>query len=111
MSSRLSVAAEAELDGIWYYVATESGSMDLADRFIENLTRHFLLLAERPHLGRRRDNDLRPGIRSYPVGRYLILYRTDGQDVLILHVIQGKPRRSSTLGELAAVRGPCKSSR
>ena len=33
MAHRVSPEAEAELDGIWYYIATESGSMDVADRF------------------------------------------------------------------------------
>jgi hypothetical protein len=41
MAHRLSPEAEAELDGIWYYIATESGSMDVADRFIDSLTRRF----------------------------------------------------------------------
>ncbi len=30
MSHRVSPEAEAELDGIWYYIAKESGSMDVA---------------------------------------------------------------------------------
>ncbi len=37
-------------------------------------------------VGRARD-DLRAGLRSYPVGRYLIIYRANGPDVLILHII------------------------
>jgi plasmid stabilization system protein ParE len=28
-------------------------------------------------------------MRSFPVGQYLILYRIDHQDVLILHVVRG----------------------
>jgi plasmid stabilization system protein ParE len=42
-----------------------------------------------PHLGRRRDEDLRPGLRSFPVGEYAIIYRVETEDVLILHVIHG----------------------
>jgi len=89
MAHRLSPEAEAELEGIWYYIATESGSMDVADRFIDPLTGRFYLLAMSPYMGRRRDEDLRPGIRSFAVGKYLILYRVDGEDVLILHVVRG----------------------
>jgi toxin ParE1/3/4 len=89
MAHRLSSEAEAELDGIWYYIATESGSPDIADRFIDSLTDHFYLLSHNPYIGRRRDEDLRPGIRSLPVGEYVILYRVQEDDVLILHVIRG----------------------
>jgi toxin ParE1/3/4 len=89
MAHRLSPEAEAELDDIWFYIATESGSMEVADRFIDSLTRRFYLLATNPHIGRRRDHDLRPGMRSFPVGNYLILYRIDQADVLILHVVRG----------------------
>ncbi len=89
MAHRFSPEAEDELDSIWHYIATESGSIDVADRFIESFTKHFPLLARTPHLGRRRDEDLRPGMRSLAVGKYLILYRIDGEDVLILHVVRG----------------------
>lgn len=42
-----------------------------------------------PQMGRRREEDLRPGLRSFAVGAYVILYRTDAEDVLILRVIRG----------------------
>lgn len=89
MAHRLSAEAEAELDGIWEYIATESGSMDIADRFIDGMTRQFYLLAMHPYLGRRRDDELRVGTRSFLFGSYLILYRVEGNDVLILHVVRG----------------------
>ncbi len=31
--------------------------------------------ASYPNLGRARDEDLRPGLRSFPVGEYVIIYR------------------------------------
>lgn len=89
MPHRLSTEAEAELDAIWYYVATESGSIETADRLIDNLTKRFHLLATNPHLGRRRDDDLAPGLRSFPVGECLIFYRIDQPDVLVLHIVRG----------------------
>ena len=89
MAHRLSPQAEAELDNIWYYVAKESGSIGIADRLIESITERFYLLSRYPHIGRRRDHDLRPGLRSFPVGEYLIIYRAEGEDVLILHVMRG----------------------
>ena len=45
------------------------------------------MLSEHPHVGRPRDEDLRSGLRSFPVGRYVIIYRVENEDVLILHVI------------------------
>ncbi len=39
-------------------------------------------------MGRLRD-DLRPGLRSFPIGEYLIIYRIEDEDVLILHVTHG----------------------
>ena len=47
---RLSPEAKAELDDIWYYVATESGSIEIADGSSTNITSRFLLLARRPYL-------------------------------------------------------------
>jgi toxin ParE1/3/4 len=89
MAHRLALEAEAELDDIWYYVAKESGSIDIADRLVDSITERFYLLARHPHIGRRRDEDLRPGLRSFPVGEYVIIYRVEEDEVLILHVYRG----------------------
>ena len=89
MAHRLAPEAEADLEGIWYYVASQSGSMEVADRLIDALTERFYLLASYPQLGRRRDEDLRPGLRSFPVGEYVIIYRVDDGNVLILYVMRG----------------------
>lgn len=98
MAHRLSPEAEAELDGIWWYIAKESGSADVADRFITSLTERFYLLALSPYIGRRRDDDLRPGMRSFPVGEYVILYRIEEGDVFILHVVRGSRNIEALFG-------------
>ena len=89
MAHRVAPQAEAELDDIWYYVAKESGSIEIADRLIDSITERFYLLACHPHIGRPRDEDLRPGLRSFPAGEYVIIYRVEEQDVRILHVFRG----------------------
>ena len=61
MAHRVAPEAEAELDNIWYYVAKESGSVEIADRLIDSITERFYLLACHPHIGRHRDEDLRLG--------------------------------------------------
>jgi toxin ParE1/3/4 len=89
MGFHLLPEAEADLDDIWLYVARESGSADTANRLIDTITERFWLIAQYPQIGRRRDHDFRPGMRSFPVGEYLIIYRAEGDNVLILHVMRG----------------------
>ena len=74
MAHRLALTAEADLDGIWLYVAKKSGSMKIADGLIDSITERFYLLSRYPHIGRRRDRDLRPGLRSFFAGEFVILY-------------------------------------
>jgi toxin ParE1/3/4 len=89
MAHRLAPEVVTELDEIWYYIASESGSKDIADRLVTLITERFFLIAGHPHIGRRRDN-LRAGLRSFPVGQYLIFYRVAEMDVVILHVAHGR---------------------
>ncbi len=89
MAHRLAPQAEADLDNIWYYVTQQSGSMEIADQLVDSITQRFFLLATYPHIGRRRDWDLRVGLRSFPVGRFVIIYRAEDGDGLILRVFQG----------------------
>jgi len=89
MSVLISANVGAELDDIWSYVATESGSLEIADRASDAITDTFFQLSKHPHLGRQRD-DLRPGLRSLAAGSYVIVYRVQGSDVRILHVVHGR---------------------
>ena len=88
MAHRRAPSADSDLDDIWYYVAKESSSLDRADCFIESLTQRFYLLSRNPYIGRTRD-DLRPGLRSFPVLQYVIIYRVEDEDVVIFHVFHG----------------------
>jgi toxin ParE1/3/4 len=90
--------ADSDLDDIWNYVASKSGSLDIADRFIDSLTDRFFLLASHPNIGRARDEDLRPGLRSFPVGGYVIIYRVQDEDVLILRVLRGSRNIEALIG-------------
>jgi plasmid stabilization system protein ParE len=63
----------------------------LLPRVVENITEHFWLLARHPYLGHTRDEDWRPGLRSFPVDDYLIVHRIIENDVvLILHIVHGR---------------------
>ena len=90
MPHRVAPQAESDLDDIFDYVARESGGTEIADRLIDSITGRFLLLARHPHIGRSRDDELRPGLRSFAVGEYVIIYRVQNSDVLILRVLQGR---------------------
>jgi toxin ParE1/3/4 len=98
MAHRIAPQAEAELDNLWYYVAKESGSIEIADRLVDSITDRFLLLSRNPRLGRRRDEELRPGLRSFAVGEYIIVYRLEDEDVLIPHVVRGSRNLQALLG-------------
>lgn len=89
MAFHVAPQAESDLNEIWYFLATQSSSIDVADRVIDSITARFVLLANQPYIGRRRDRDLRPGVRSFVVDDYVIAYRIDGDNVLILRVLRG----------------------
>jgi toxin ParE1/3/4 len=98
MRHRRSSLADSDLDEIWYYVASQSGGMEIADRLIGSITDRFFLLASYPNLGRARNEDLRPGLRTFPVGEYLILYRIEDEDVVILRVLRGSRNIAALFG-------------
>src|SRR5262245_58084376 len=98
MAYRLAPQAEADLEDIAFYIFLESGSIEIADRLIESITERFDLLDVHPRAGRLRD-DLRPGIRSFPVREYLVLYRIEGDDVVIVRVVRGSRDLETLLRE------------
>ena len=88
MAYRLAPQAEADLEDIAFYVFLDSGSLEIADRLIQSIAERFDLLEAHPFAGRARD-DLRAGIRSLPVGTYVLLYRVEGVDVVIVRIVRG----------------------
>jgi len=77
--------AGADVDEIWDYIAEDS--MVEADAWVDRLDAKLRLLAAQPLMGRARD-ELSPGVRSLPFGRYVIFYLplSDGIEVVrLLH--------------------------
>ncbi len=77
--------AEADILEIWDYIADDS--LAATDRWVDRLDEQFRLLAAQPMMGRARD-ELAPGVRSFPFGRYVVFYvpLDDGIDVVrVLH--------------------------
>ncbi len=69
---RRSRLAAADLLDIWLHIARENE--DAADRLLDRIEETCRRLAQSPALGRSRD-ELSPGLRSFPVGRYVLFYR------------------------------------
>ena len=77
--------AKSDLAEIWDYIADDTEAR--ADAFVEKIDQKFQTLAARPNIGRLRD-ELAEGMRSFPVGRYIIFYLPlpDGIEVVrVLH--------------------------
>ncbi len=96
---RLSPEAEAELAENWLYIARDSGRLETANHVIDNITETLWSLAQNPYIGRRRDHDLRPGLRTFTTGQYVIVHRIEQNDVvLVLHIFHGKRDIDALLG-------------
>lgn len=95
MAYRLTRRARLDILDIWNFIAADDEAA--ADRFVDALTRRFLVLGDNPYAGRARD-ELRPGYRSFPVGEYLTFYRVlDSGDVAVLRVVHGRRDLGSAL--------------
>src|ERR1700744_878559 len=91
MAHSIAPQVHADLDGIWYNIVKESGgNVAAADRIVDSITERFQLLSQYPRAGRARDHDLRPGLRSYSVGEYIIIYTIKDEEAVILYVFPGR---------------------
>jgi toxin ParE1/3/4 len=90
MRLRIAPQAEADLDSIWHYIATESASLETADRFLDSLTSRFFLLAGHPYLGRSREREFGSATRSLAVSEYVIIYTLEDSALAILRVVHGR---------------------
>ena len=88
--------AKVDLAEIWEFIADDSDGH--ADAFIDLIDQKFQALAHQPGIGRRRD-DLADGLRSFPVGRYVIFYITVSVGVQIVRVLHGARDLETTFCE------------
>jgi toxin ParE1/3/4 len=91
----VSAGAKRDLDDLWLSLAA-AGDSERADAQLDEIARILRLLGQYPLLGRPR-SDLREGLRSFPVGSNLILYRADGSTARILRVLPGMRQISSLI--------------
>lgn len=78
--------AEDDLAAIWAFIAADN--VPAAERHVNKIRSAAAKLAEFPGLGPARD-DLAPGLRTFPVGNYLIGYRIVGDTLEVLRVVHG----------------------
>lgn len=71
---------------IWNYIAVDNQAA--ADRIIEKFDAALNLLSTAPGLGPRRD-EFGLGMRSFPVGQYLIFYRAIDDGIELIRVLHG----------------------
>jgi toxin ParE1/3/4 len=79
--------AEEDLEEILSYL--EEHSPPAAERFAVAFNERCRLLAELPEMGRRRD-EIRPGVRSVVIERYVAFYKITDTSVAILRVVFGR---------------------
>jgi toxin ParE1/3/4 len=87
MRYRVSKDAERDLDETFLYWAKRAG-LKVADRLMDSITERFWLLGEHPAAGRSAE-DIAPGVRCFPAGKYLIYYRPARRTTDILHIFRG----------------------
>ncbi len=87
---------QAELDLIDILVHLGRHSPAVANRFADEVERKCQLLAQFPGMGTARD-DLRPGLRAFAVGSYVIFYQTADDGIRILRILHGARNLSPSL--------------
>jgi len=82
--------AEQDLFETWFFLAQES-SVERAESFLDQIETTLSTLATHPYMGRSR-SDLLPGMRSFPVGAYLVFYlpHADGGGIDLLRVLDSR---------------------
>ena len=86
---RLPRGARADLDRIWDYIA-ERSSAQIASEFIWKFYDTFASIGSSPAAGVSIPELLGDDARRFPMGNYLIYYRSKRGRVEILRVLQGK---------------------
>lgn len=85
---QISLRARQDLDGIYDYIAFRNHNPAAADRLLDLIFEKFTTLAQSPLSGQPCD-ELRPGLRRFPVRKYVIYYSMDDEGIWIERVLHG----------------------
>ncbi|HEY8750394.1 MAG TPA: type II toxin-antitoxin system RelE/ParE family toxin [Tepidisphaeraceae bacterium] len=83
---RRSQLAIEDYRNIWRYISVNNP--DAADELLRTIDSKLELYAEHPYMGTVRDA-LSQGLRSFPVGRYVIFYRVVSDGIEVARVLHG----------------------
>ena len=78
--------AETDLVEIWSYIADDNEPA--ADRLLGRVDGVLKMLLEHPQAGRLRP-ELKPELRSLPVGNYVVFYRPTPDGIEVVRVLSG----------------------
>jgi toxin ParE1/3/4 len=78
--------AENDIEEIWLYIAQDNP--DNADKFLDEIEETSRKLARFTSMGRNRD-ELYPGLKSFPVGKYIIFYLPASGGLEIVRILHG----------------------
>ena len=92
----LSVEAELDLDEIWEYMGADN--IDAADGWIGKLFDAFEALGKTPGMGHKREDLTSYPVLFWPVGSYIIIYRSVKRPIEIVAVTQGSRDIPTFLG-------------
>lgn len=83
---RRSSASRRDYRDIWRFIAADNP--EAADQMLDRFEAKLTLLARHPYLGCSR-HKLRPHLRSFPVGNYVIFYFPTSEGIHLLRVLGG----------------------
>lgn len=87
--ARLTITDSARTDLHEIHSQIAKDKPEAARRFVEKLRDNARRLAETPGMGRKRGEDLRPGLFSYPIGQYILFYCKQLDGIVLVRVIHG----------------------
>jgi toxin ParE1/3/4 len=85
---RLSRQARADIHAIWDYIGIVNDNPSGAEKQVETLFAKLRLLAAQPMMGELRE-DLRPELRTFTAGSYVILYYAKTHGIEVAGVVHG----------------------
>lgn len=88
--------ARNDLLDIWLFIAGDNPNV--ADRVLGRISDIFAMLAETPEGGRARP-ELGDGLRSFPVGNYMVFYIPSPETIAVVRVLERHRDVEAVFGE------------
>ena len=81
----LAPAAQEDLRDHWHYIGVDNQNATAADGLLDKFFENFQLLAQFPEIGAvaHEFQEIRSGMRFFPVGNYVVFYRPTNQQSMI----------------------------